>query len=249
MAPHRHALGGVRSTAAFPGSVSAAAHVQTLSDDYLASRNKYFLLLTAFTVVVAIVAALTIYSAMSVITGARVREMKLVRAIGGSSIGILAAVVETTVLGLLGLPLGVTLAGAAPAVTEELGICVPLDNVGLSASWLAAIGGRRARSHGALDTARGGAVGAPQCCGERRGLGKPRAAGGVRGGDDRVRRCRVRAARRGSDPGGRRGWAWRRSPPPRFPSSSRCCFGCACPCRGWAWRWATRRSSETVRRR
>lgn len=137
--------GEVRSAAAFPGSVSAAAHVQTFSDDYFASHNKYFLLLTAFTVVVAIVAALTIYSAMSVITGSRVRETKLVRAIGGSSIGILAAaVVEATVLGLLdvalGLPLGVTLAGTAPAMTEELGIRVPLDNVGLSATWLAAIG-------------------------------------------------------------------------------------------------------------
>lgn len=137
--------GEVRSTAEFPGSVSTAAHVQTLSDDYFASRNKYFVLLTAFTVVVAIVAALTIYSAMSVITGSRVRETKLVRAIGGSSMDILAAaVVETTVLGLLGvalgLPLGVALAGAAPAVTEELGIRVPLDNVGLSAAWLAAIG-------------------------------------------------------------------------------------------------------------
>ncbi|WP_308240001.1 MULTISPECIES: FtsX-like permease family protein [Corynebacterium] len=91
----------------------------------------------------AIVAALTIYSAMSVIT--RSRETKLVRAIGGSSIGILAAaVVEATVLGLLGaalgLPLGVALAGAAPAVTEEMGILVPLDNVGLPATWLAAIG-------------------------------------------------------------------------------------------------------------
>ena len=119
--------------------------MQTLSDDYFASRNKYFLLLTAFTVVVAIVAALTIYLAVSVITGSRVRETKLVRAIGGSSIGIMAAaVVEATVLGLLGaalgLPLGVALAGTAPAVTGELGIRVPLDNVGLPATWLAAIG-------------------------------------------------------------------------------------------------------------
>lgn len=124
---------------------SAAAHVKTLRDDYFASRNKYFLLLTAFTVVVAIVAAPTIDSAMSVITGSRVRETKLVRAIGGSSMGILAAaVVEATVLGLLGvalgLPLWVALAGATPAVTEELGIRVPLYNVGLPASWLAAIG-------------------------------------------------------------------------------------------------------------
>lgn len=201
----------VRSTAAFPGSVSAAAHVQTPSDNYFASRNKYFLLLTVFTVVVVIVAALTIYSAMSVITGSRVRETKQVRAIGGSSIGILAAaVVEATVLGLLGvalgLPLGVALAGAAPAVTEELGIRVPLDNVGLSASWLAAIRGRRARGHSALGAARGGAVGAPQCRGECRGLGKPRAAGSVRGGGVRVRRRRVRVARRGSDLGGRLGW-------------------------------------------
>lgn len=137
--------GEVRLAAAFPGSVSAAAHVQTLSDDYFASRNKYFLLLTVFTVVVAVVTAQTIYSAMSVITGSRVRETKLVRAIGGSSIGILAAaVVEATVLGLLGvalgLPLAVALAGAAPAVTEEMGIRVPLDNVGLPATWLAAIG-------------------------------------------------------------------------------------------------------------
>ena len=94
----------MRSAAAFPGSVSAAAHVQTRSDDYFASRNKYFLLLTAFTVVVAIVAALTIYSAMSVITGSRVRETKLVKAICGSSIGILAAaIVEATVLSLLGV--------------------------------------------------------------------------------------------------------------------------------------------------
>lgn len=124
---------------------SAAAHVKTLRDDYFASRNKYFLLLTAFTVVAAIVAAPTIDSAMSVITGSRVRETKLVRAIGGSSMGILAAaVVEATVLGLLGvalgLPLWVALAGATPAVTEELGIRVPLYNVGLPASWLAAIG-------------------------------------------------------------------------------------------------------------
>lgn len=136
--------GEVRSAAAFLSSMSAAAHVQTHSDDYFASRNKYFLLLTVFTVVVAIVAALTIYSAMSVITGSRVRETKLVRAIGGSSIGILATVVEATVLGLLGVALGlrleVALAGAAPVVTEELGIRVPLDNVGLPASWLAAIG-------------------------------------------------------------------------------------------------------------
>ena len=118
--------GEVRSAAAFPGSVSAAAHVQTLSDDYFASRSKYFLLLTAFTVVVVIVAALTIYSAMSVITSSRVRETKLVRVIGGSSIGILAAaVVEATVLGFLGialgLPLGVTLA-AALAVTVLLAL-------------------------------------------------------------------------------------------------------------------------------
>ena len=124
---------------------SAAAHVKTLRDDYFASRNKCFLLLTAFAVVVAIVAAPTIDSAMSVITGSRVRETKLVRAIGGSSMDILAAaVVETTVLGLLGvalgLPLWVALAGATPAVTEELGIRVPLYNVGLPASWLAAIG-------------------------------------------------------------------------------------------------------------
>lgn len=57
--------------------------------------------------VVAIVAALTIYSAMDVITGSWVRETKLVRAIGGSSRGILAvAVVEATVLGVLGVALG-----------------------------------------------------------------------------------------------------------------------------------------------
>lgn len=158
----------MRSAAPFPGSVSAAAHVQSLSDDYFASRNKYFLLLTAFTVVVAIVAALTIYSAMSVITGSRVRETKLVRAIGGSSIGILAAaVVESTVLGLLGvalgLPLGVALAGAAPAVTEELGIRVPPRQRRPAHRVARRDRRRRARGHGAVGAARGGAVCAPQC--------------------------------------------------------------------------------------
>ncbi|OFN36622.1 hypothetical protein HMPREF3056_09820 [Corynebacterium sp. HMSC056F09] len=96
--------------------MSAAAHVQTLSDDYFASRNKYFLLLTAFTVVVAIVPTLTIYAAMSVITGSRVRETKLVRAIGGASIGILAAaVVEANVLGPLGVALGLPPGSRWPA--------------------------------------------------------------------------------------------------------------------------------------
>lgn len=115
-AAHRHALGGGPLDHGVPRSVSAAAHVQTLSDDYFASRNKYFLLLTAFTVVVAIVPTLTIYAAMSVITGSRVRETKLVRAIGGASIGILAAaVVEANVLGPLGVALGLPPGSRWPA--------------------------------------------------------------------------------------------------------------------------------------
>lgn len=190
--------GEIRSAAAFPGSVNAAAHVQTFSDDYFASRNKYFLLFTAFTVVVAIVAVLTIYSAMNMITGSRVRETRLVRAIGGSSIGILAAaVVEATVLGILGvalgLPLGVAPDDAAPAVTEEHGIRVPLDNVGLPAVWLATIGPARLPSRCCRRCPR-------RCCRCAAVPSKvprprgPRAAGGVRGGGDRAPPPRSRCA-------------------------------------------------------
>lgn len=64
-------------------------------------------------------------------------------------------------------------------MTEKMRIRFPLDNAGLPATWLAAIGA------GALAVENAEASG-------RRAL-----QGWVRGGGDRVRRRRVRAARRG----------------------------------------------------
>ena len=105
--PTDRPTGETRSTVPIEGGETVGAHVSTMTDRYFSSRSKYFLLLTAFTVVVAIVAALTIYSAMSVIAGARVRELGLVRAIGASTPGVVASLgLETLVLGVLGSSVG-----------------------------------------------------------------------------------------------------------------------------------------------
>lgn len=138
-------MGEIRSAESFSGAIPAAQHVQDLSDTYFDSRNKYFLLLAAFTLVVAVVAALTIFSSSSVIAGARVREMGLIRAVGGSSASLLlSAGIEALVIGLIGvaagLPTGIALADVASELAQQLGIRVPLDDVGLPEVWLAAIG-------------------------------------------------------------------------------------------------------------
>lgn len=143
--PTDRPTGETRSTVPIEGGETVGAHVSTMTDRYFSSRSKYFLLLTAFTVVVAIVAALTIYSAMSVIAGARVRELGLVRAIGASTPGVVASLgLETLVLGVLGsavgVPLGIVVARHAAGLATDLGIRVPLTSVGLPTPWLVAIG-------------------------------------------------------------------------------------------------------------
>ncbi|SDL85739.1 FtsX-like permease family protein [Corynebacterium mycetoides] len=143
--PTETPVGEIRSAESFSGAIPAAQHVQDLSDTYFDSRNKYFLLLAAFTLVVAVVAALTIFSSSSVIAGARVREMGLIRAVGGSSASLLlSAGIEALVIGLIGvaagLPTGIALADVASELAQQLGIRVPLDDVGLPEVWLAAIG-------------------------------------------------------------------------------------------------------------
>lgn len=136
--PTDHPTGETRSTVPIEGGETVGAHVSTMTDRYFSSRSKYFLLLTAFTVVVAIVAALTIYSAMSVIAGARVRELGLVRAIGASTPGVVASLgLEALVLGV---PLGIVVARHAAGLATDLGIRVPLTSVGLPTPWLVAIG-------------------------------------------------------------------------------------------------------------
>lgn len=140
-----NAKGEFRSAEHLDQGVSAAVHVEQLTAEYFSSRNKYFLLLGAFSIVVAIVAALTIYSAMSVIAGARIRESGLVRAIGASSVGIVGSfTVEALVLGILGaalgLPLGRVLARYAATIAGDLGIRVPLTHITVPPVWLAAIG-------------------------------------------------------------------------------------------------------------
>lgn len=143
--PTDRPTGETRSTVPLEGGETVAEHVASLTDRYFSARSKYFLLLTAFTVVVAIVAALTIYSAMSVITGARVRELGLVRAIGASTPGVVASLgLEAFVLGVLGsvvgVPLGIVVARYAAQLAGTLGIRVPLTSVGLPTPWLVAIG-------------------------------------------------------------------------------------------------------------
>ena len=140
-----HSTGELRSSVPLNEGVSAAEHIKKVTAEYFSSRNKYFLLLGAFSVVVAIVAALTIYSAMSVIAGARIRESGLVRAIGASSVGIVGSfTVEALVLGIigvaLGLPLGRVLAHYAAGLAADLGIRVPLTDISVPPAWLAAIG-------------------------------------------------------------------------------------------------------------
>ena len=140
-----NATGEIRSTVPLDGGVTTQEHIEKLTSDYFSSRNRYFLLLGAFSVVVAIVAALTIYSAMSVIAGARIRESGLVRAIGASSFGIVATfLTEALVIGIvgvaIGLPLGHVLARYAATIAGDLGIRVPLTDISIPFAWLVAIG-------------------------------------------------------------------------------------------------------------
>lgn len=140
-----NSTGEIRSTVPLPGGVTTQEHIEKLTADYFSSRNRYFLLLGAFSVVVAIVAALTIYSAMSVIAGARIRESGLVRAIGASSFGIVATfLTEALVIGIMGvaigLPLGHVLARYAATIAGDLGIRVPLTDISIPFAWLVAIG-------------------------------------------------------------------------------------------------------------
>ncbi|WP_080796389.1 ABC transporter permease [Corynebacterium pacaense] len=139
--------GGAPALPEVPGTTvtveTAGAHVDKLSDAYLGQRNRYFLLLAAFVGVAAVVAALIVFSAYSVLTGERRREFGLIRAVGASTTQILGSVIiESAVLGVLasalGAPAGLLAARLLAGQAERFGIRLPVDAIGLNPSvlWL-----------------------------------------------------------------------------------------------------------------
>ncbi|MDU0479644.1 FtsX-like permease family protein [Staphylococcus chromogenes] len=119
-------------------------HTAALARKYLNGRDQYFLLLSAFMVIVAVVAGLVIFSSYSVLAAERRREFALLRAVGASSGQIQGAtMVESLVLaavaGGLAIPAGLWAAAWAGQHADKLGIRVPLNDVHLQPSWLLVI--------------------------------------------------------------------------------------------------------------
>ncbi|MEJ5929147.1 ABC transporter permease [Corynebacterium sp. H128] len=122
----------------------AQAHTAQLAGKYLSGRDQYFLLLTAFMIIVAVVAMLVIFSSYSVIAAERQREYALLRAVGASATQLQSsAMVESLILGVVagaaGIPAGLWAAGWAGVNAEKIGVKVPLVDVSLAPTWLAAI--------------------------------------------------------------------------------------------------------------
>lgn len=145
-----NSVGELRSTAPItkaPGLTdikTSAAHTKALSDKYLAGRAQYFLLLTAFMAVVAVVAMLVIFSSYSVIAAERQREFALLRAVGASGLqlqgsALVEAVILGAIAGVLGAPAGLWVAGWAGRNAADFGIRVPLDQVTLEPVWAVGI--------------------------------------------------------------------------------------------------------------
>ncbi|MFP7364954.1 FtsX-like permease family protein [Corynebacterium callunae] len=125
---------------------SVQGFVEKLSDTYLGQRDRYFLLLSAFVVVAAAVAFLVVFSAFMVLTGERMREFGLIRAIGASTPQLVgSALVEAGVLGLLaaglGAPAGVFGARFLATQAHLFGVRIPLDNVQAPPTTMALIAG------------------------------------------------------------------------------------------------------------
>lgn len=113
---------------------TASAHGNQLSAEFLGDRRSYFMLLGAFLAVVAVVAALVIFSSYLVIAAKRQREYALLRAIGGGSGQLTFSVVLEAMLlaGLaaaLGVPTGFFLAGFAVENAANIGVNVPIVEV------------------------------------------------------------------------------------------------------------------------
>lgn len=123
---------------------SAQKHTQKLADKYLAKRGQYFLLLSAFMAVVAVVAMLVIFSSYSVIAAERRREYALLRAVGASApqlqgSAVLEALILGGIAGVLGAPAGMWAAKWAGTNAGRFGIRVPLTDVSIDPLWAVAI--------------------------------------------------------------------------------------------------------------
>ncbi|MGP6172920.1 FtsX-like permease family protein [Corynebacterium sp. A21] len=117
------------------GQVSAAqGHGEALSAEFLGERKAYFMLLGAFLAVVAVVAALVIFSSYLVIASKRQREYALLRAIGGGSgqltFSVILEAVLLSVIGcVFGVPAGFFLARLAVGNASEIGVNVPITEI------------------------------------------------------------------------------------------------------------------------
>lgn len=116
---------------------TADSRAQTLADQYFGKRDHYFVLLDAFVAVVAIVAALVIFSSYQVLAAQRRREFALIRSIGGRTGQLVSSViVEAAVLaaiaGVLAAPFGLWLASFAGRHASVVGVRVPLSDATLS---------------------------------------------------------------------------------------------------------------------
>ncbi|MDO5668789.1 MAG: ABC transporter permease [Corynebacterium sp.] len=126
---------GTQALSVSSGTVTTAqAHVDKLADSYLGQRDRYFLLLTAFVLVAAVVAFLVIFSAYNVLASERRREFGLLRAVGASTPQILSSVaVESLLLGAvasgLGAPAGLLAARLLAQEADRFGVRVPLETI------------------------------------------------------------------------------------------------------------------------
>lgn len=116
---------------------TADARAQALADQYFGKRDHYFVLLDAFVAVVAIVAALVIFSSYQVLAAQRRREFALIRSIGGRTGQLVSSVIaEAAILaaiaGLLAAPFGLWLASFAGRHASAVGVRVPLTDATLS---------------------------------------------------------------------------------------------------------------------
>ncbi|AKK02017.1 ABC transporter permease [Corynebacterium epidermidicanis] len=122
----------------------ARQYTAQLAEKYLSGRDQYFLLLTAFMVIVAVVAMLVIFSSYQVLAAERQREYALLRAVGSSSWQLQGSTIAESVLlaavaGAAGIPAGLAAAGWAGRNADKIGVRVPLDTVQLEPKWLAVI--------------------------------------------------------------------------------------------------------------
>lgn len=116
---------------------TADARAQALADQYFGKRDHYFVLLDAFVAVVAIVAALVIFSSYQVLAAQRRREFALLRSIGGRTGQLVSSVIAeaailAAVAGLLAVPFGLWLASFAGRHASAVGVRVPLTDATLS---------------------------------------------------------------------------------------------------------------------